>query len=69
MQSMTHRTSAPARAAAMSEYIGRLQAEIARRQTHFDALADSPWGLLVLDADAALKRAWQRLEVAAGVLR
>jgi hypothetical protein len=67
MQLTTHRTPAPVRVPAMSEYIGRLQAEIARRQSYFDRLAGSPWDLLLVDADAALKRACQRLEVAASV--
>jgi hypothetical protein len=33
----------------MSEYIGRLQAEIARRQAHIDALAGNPWSLLLVE--------------------
>jgi hypothetical protein len=49
MQLTTHRTPAPTRVAVMSEYIGRLQAEIARRQAHIDALAGSPWNLLIVD--------------------
>jgi hypothetical protein len=67
MQLMTYRTPVLARVAVMSEYIGRLWAETARPQTHLDALVGSPWDLLLEDAKADLKRAWQRLEVMADV--